>query len=406
MDRASQAVPSPRMAAGAPDKAEDEGITMKPFETIGLAGAAAMTLGLAAGAAHADPLASPAMTPPLAANANPIGYATGFGKIYLSGQLTGLGLWQDNSVPGDKDSRADLSNAQLEVQKTDGVVQFYIQGGAYSLPSLGAPYVKADKLPDLTYKWVPLAYVKIAPNANFSIMAGKLPTLIGAEYTFTFQNMNVARGLLWNQEPAISRGVQANFTQGPWAVSLSVNDGYYSNRFTTGSALVTYTIGKQDTVAAAGSVQFRKTSKASLATPVPQNNGDIFNLIWTHTEGNWQVIPYLQYGHTPKSTRAGLPASGSAFGGAVLAKYSFNPSFSLAGRAEYIASSGGQSLLYGPKSRAWSLTLTPTWQLKTFFIRGEVSYTGLDKAAPGAGFGATGDKDSQARAMVETGVLF
>ncbi len=383
---------------------------MKPFEKIGLAGAAALALSLgAATAARADALSSPAMTPPLAADPDPASFDAGaLGKIYLSGQLTGVGLWQDNSIPGDKDSRAGLSNAQLEIQKTDGVFQFYVQGGAYSLPSLGTPYIKADKLPDLTYKWVPLAYVKIQPSANFSIMAGKLPTLIGAEYTFTFQNMNIARGLLWNQEPAISRGVQANITNGPWAVSLSVNDGYYSNRFTTGSALVAYTVGKQDTVAFAGSVQFKKTAKTGFATPLVQNNGDIFNLIWTHTEGAWQVIPYLQYMHVSAKPSIGIPDSGSHWGAAVLAKYSFSPTFSLAGRAEYIASSGGTNMLYGPGSRAWSLTLTPTWQLKTFFIRGEVSYTGLglDKAAPGAGFGADGSKDSQTRAMVEAGVLF
>jgi hypothetical protein len=91
----------------------------------------------------------------------------------------------------------------------------------------------------------------------------------------------------------------------------------------------------------------------------------------------------------------------------VLAKYSFNPMFSLAGRAEYEDSSGSQvNLLYGPKSSAWSLTLTPTWQFKTFFIRGEASYVKLDSAAPGAGFGSAGNRDSQIRAMVETGVLF
>jgi hypothetical protein len=218
--------------------------------------------------------------------------------------------------------------------------------------------------------------------------------------------MNVARGLLWNQEPAISRGVQANYTAGPLAVSVSLNDGFYSNRFTTGSALVAYTVSKTDTVAFAGSGQFKKTSTAGFATPVPQNNGQIYNLIWTHTEGNWQVIPYLQYSTTPKDESIGLPDSGSTFGGAVLAKYSFTPMFSLAGRAEYISSSGGQSLLYGPKSKAMSLTLTPTWQFKTFFIRGEASYTKLDDAAPGAGFGSAGTADSQTRLMVETGVLF
>ena len=121
---------------------------MKPFEKIGLAGAAALALSLgAATAARADALSSPAMTPPLAADPDPASFDAGaLGKIYLSGQLTGVGLWQDNSIPGDKDSRAGLSNAQLEIQKTDGVFQFYVQGGAYSLPSLGTPYIKADKL--------------------------------------------------------------------------------------------------------------------------------------------------------------------------------------------------------------------------------------------------------------------
>jgi hypothetical protein len=380
---------------------------MKALKLSLVAGIGAACVSSAAGtAALADPLSAPAMTPPLSANPNPASFEVAGSKIYVTGQLTGLGYSQDNPVPGDRKSRFDLSNAQLEIQKTDGVFQFYVQAGAYSLPSLGTPYFKATDVPDLTYKWAPVAYVKIQPSANFNIMAGKLPTLIGAEYTFTFQNMNVARGLLWNQEPAVSRGVQANFTQGPWAVSLSVNDGYYSNRFTTGSALVTYTVSKTDTLAFAASGQFKRTSKAGFATPLPQNNGQIYNLIWTHTEGNWQIIPYLQYTHTPKSASAGLPDSGSTIGGAVLAKYTFTPMFSLAGRAEYISSSGGQSLLYGPKSKAMSLTLTPTWQFKTFFIRGEASYTKLDKVTPGLGFGSAGTDDSQTRLMVETGVLF
>jgi hypothetical protein len=393
---------------------------MKSLKTIWVLGAASAALGLAGGtAAYADDapaaaaaapapaaLSTPAMTGPLSNNPTPYGFDVGGSKIYVSGQLTGLGLWQNNAVPGDKSSQADISNAQIEIQKTDGVFQFYVQAGAYSLPSLGAAYIKASDLPDLTYHYVPNAFIKIAPNAAFSLQAGILPTLIGAEYTFTFQNMNVVRGLLWNQEPAVSRGVQANYTQGPWAVNVAWTDGYYSNRYTTGSTLITYTVGKEDTVAFAGSAQFSDTAKSSFATPLAQNNGDIFNLIWTHTEGAWQVVPYLQYGHTPKSTKAGLPASGSTFGAAVLGKYTFSPLFSLAARGEYISSSGSQPLLYGPKSDAWSFTVTPTWQFKTFFIRGEFAFAKVTNGTAGAMFGANGDKDSQTRALIETGVLF
>src|SRR6185503_4758700 len=144
----------------------------------------------------------------------------------------------------------------------------------------------------------------------------------------------------------------------------------------------------------AASGNFDKTARASFVTPLAQNNGTVWNLMWTHTDGAWMINPYLQYTTTPKDAAIGLPGSASTFGGAVLAKYSFSPMFSLAARAEYIDSSGSQvSLLYGPKSKAWSLTLTPTWQFKTFFIRAEASYTRLDSAAPGAGFGASGNQD-------------
>ena len=73
---------------------------------------------------------------------------------------------------------------------------------------------------------LPVANLKIAPTDTFSIQGGKFPTLIGAEYTFTFENMNIERGLLWNQEPAISRGAQLNYTTGPLAFAFSSNDGF------------------------------------------------------------------------------------------------------------------------------------------------------------------------------------
>ena len=384
-----------------------------------LSGAAALALA-AAGAARADDtpaaapagptaLSSPAMSASLASNGNPLSADVGFlGKIYFSGQLTGLGTWQDHAVAGNNEKgKFDLSNAQIEIQKTDGLVQFYVQAGVYNFPSLGAAYVASGRLTQETYRYVPVAYLKIVPNAAFNVEIGELPTLIGAEYTFTFQNLNIARGLLWNQEPAISRGVQANYTSGPLTVSASINDGYFSNHYSTGSALVSYVVDPKDTVAFAASGNFKKTARSSFVTPIAQNNGTIWNLIWTHTDGPWLVSPYLQYSTTPKDVALGLPSSASTFGGAVLAKYSFNSMFSLAGRAEYEGSSGSQvSLLYGPKSNAWSLTLTPTVQFKTFFVRGELSYTKLDSAAAGAGFGSSGDRDSQTRAMVETGVLF
>jgi hypothetical protein len=400
---------------------------MKTNKIARLMGVASLAAAAAAGAARADeqpaagaaapaaapaaptPLSTPAMSTSLSANANPIGFdAGGFGKIYFSGQITGLATWQTNSVAGDKnDAQVDFSNAQIEVQKTDGVVQFYVQAGYYTFPSLGSAYVATSKIPDLTFKAVPVAFLKLQPTAEWSVLIGKLPTLIGAEYTFSFENLNIARGLLWNQEPAISRGVQVNYAKGPLTVSASWNDGYYSNRFNTISGLVSYVISPKDTVAVAASGSTKDTSISRFVTPIAQNNGTIWNILWTHTDGPWVINPYLQYSTTPKITKFGLPSTASTYGVAVLAKYTFTPTFNLAGRAEYIDSSGSDvSLLYGPKSSAYSLTLTPTYQLRTFFVRGEVSYTKLESMTSGSGFGKAGDKDDQTRFMIETGFLF
>ncbi len=70
-------------------------------------------------------------------------------------------------------------------------------------------------------------------KGNFNVEIGALPTLIGDEYTFTFENMNIERGLLWNQEPAVSRGIQLNDTYKKLTLSFSWNDGFYSNRYTS-----------------------------------------------------------------------------------------------------------------------------------------------------------------------------
>ena len=387
----------------------------------GVTGAAALSM-LCAGAAWADDqpaaapaapagptaLSTPAMSSSLSNNSNPFSIDTGpLGKIYFSGQLTGIGSWEDNPGFGDSSrGKAEISNAQIEIQKTDGAVQFYVQAGYYNFPSLGAPFVSTQRLTDSTFKIVPVAFLKWQATPEVSIQVGKLPTLIGAEYTFTFQNLNIARGLLWNQEPAISTGVQMNYAKGPLTISASLNDGYYSSHWTTLSGLVSYVISPKDTVAFAASGNTSEVNVSRFVTPIAQNNGTIWNVLWTHTEGKWVINPYLQYTTTPKITKFGLTSSASTFGGAVLAKYQVNDTFNVAGRAEYISSSGSDvSLLYGTKSDAWSLTLTPTWQLKTFFVRGEVSYTKIESGTLGSMFGPNGDKDDQFRGMIELGVL-
>ena len=131
---------------------------------------------------------------------------------------------------------------------------------------------------------VPVAFVKLQAGKNtFAFMIGALPTLIGAEYTFTFENMNVHRGLLWNQENAVNRGIQVNQTMGKFTASLSWNDGFYSNRYSWLTGSLTYTKGPHS-LAFVGGGNYGQTAFQTYATPV-QNNSSIYNVIYTYTKG-------------------------------------------------------------------------------------------------------------------------
>jgi hypothetical protein len=357
------------------------------------------------------PMANPAVAGPLVANPNPATFDAGpFGKITVDGVVSGLFMGQ--SAPaydgfGQQNQRfyADVSNAQVIINKSDGPVQFYFQAGAYSTPVVGEPYYKASKLDPNLFGYVPQGFLKLVPNSAVSIEVGALPTLIGDEYTYTFQNYNIERGLLWNQEPAVSKGIQLNYTQGPWALSFAVTDGYYSGAYTALSGLATYTFKNSDTLAFAAEGNVGAPRIASFATPTQQNDGMIYNLIYTHSQGPLTISPYIQYGNSP-SIR-GVSYGGDEMGVALLTKWQFNPTWSLAGRIEYIGSKGQANLLgYGVDSNAVTLTLTPTFQKGIFFARGEFSFASVGNGTPGLLFGGLGRQSDQFRGLFETGLMF
>ncbi|HTV54952.1 MAG TPA: outer membrane beta-barrel protein [Terriglobia bacterium] len=359
--------------------------------------------------ASAQALPTPSVTGPLSTASPTVFNAGPLGKLDVTGILSGLAIWQDDPALGDEPTHLDISNGQIFLQKTTGVFQFYLQGGAYNIPALGAPYLSTSRtLPDL-YGPLPVGFVKIQATKNFSIMVGQLPTLIGAEYTFTFENMNIERGLLWNQENAINRGVQLNDTIGHFTASLSWNDGFYSNRYTWLSGALSYTKGPNTLAFVAGG-NAGHTAFRTFATPV-QNNGSIYNVIYTYTKGPWIVQPYFQYTDVPTDPAIGVTQGTDTRGGALLLDYNFKHGISLAGRAEYISStgsgtSGAVNLMFGPGSGGWSVTLTPTYQNKGFFARADLSWDQAVSYTPGDAFGPQGMNRAQARAMVETGFMF
>jgi len=339
--------------------------------------------------------------------------ATDLGKMQVNGVLTGLGIIQSNVTRGTGDStaRADISNAQIILQKTDGLIQFYLQAGAYDIPSLGLPLVNAGKAVSELYGPLPAAYLKIAPTSSFSIEAGNLPTLIGAEYTYTFENMDIERGLLWNQENAVNRGVQLNYSTGPITAALSWNNGFYSNSYTWLTGSLAYAINGANTLAAVGGQNLGFSKENNFVAPALLNNSGIYNLIYTYSSSPWIIQPYFQWTWVPHNPEIGAFKSASTFGGAILTSYALSDRFFLAGRAEYIGTTGSTTdgspnLLYGPGSGAWSLTFTPTYQYEKFFVRPEVSYVMATSYTSGLVFGSEGRNPSQVRGLIEAGFLF
>jgi hypothetical protein len=362
------------------------------------------------------------MLGPLTANPNPFSFEVEhFGKIYVTGVVSGLAQWQTNPDPDDSTAQADLSNGQIFVQKTEGLLEFFVQAGFYSQPSLGTAYVNAINTISDLWGPVPQAFITLAPTQDWSIMLGKLSSLAGLEQTFSFENMNIERGLLWNQTNSVNRGVQVNHSVGPFSLALSWNDGFYSGRYSWVSGSVTWNANNSDTLALIGAANAGTTIISHPATPVLQNNSEIYNLIYTHTSGPWIVSPYLQYTYVPRTPSIGVMHYGSTYGAALLMSYSFGSTFkvgrltlggfSLPLRLEYIASTGSVSdgapnLVYGPGSTAWSVTVTPTYQYERFFTRAEFSYVGANNTTAGAAFGSRSADTTQARALLEWGVLF
>ena len=304
------------------------------------------------------PLSTPSITGPLA-NLPPAIFDAGpFGHIAVNGILSGMGLGQTNHIPGDNSNQFALSNGQVFIQKTDGWFQFYLQAGAYNLPALGTPFLSTNNTLSYLYGALPVAYAKLQAGKNTSFEIGALPTLIGAEYTFTFENMNIERGLLWNQENAVNRGVQVNQTMGKFAASFSLNDGFYSNRYTWLSGSLTYTNGPHMLMFVAGG-NYSHTVYETLATPLI-NNSSIYNVIYMYTKGSWIIQPYYQYTDVPKDLKIGVPTGTSTNGGAIMVSKAFSHGFSLPVRFEYIGTSGSVksgavNLLAGPAAKACRL---------------------------------------------------
>ncbi|MBV8671470.1 MAG: outer membrane beta-barrel protein [Candidatus Eremiobacteraeota bacterium] len=390
----------------------------------------AVAFGVTARAQASTPTPSPAAaaTPAPAASASPspspmpTSTSLALGPLSVDGVFSAFSLFTsgvnatgalDTPTGIDVNNRTDISNAFLIVNKESGTFRYGFAAGAYNIPVVGFALNKTtqDGANTSLYGALPSVYVEFAPNNSFNLQAGKLATMTGQESTYTYEDINIQRGIIWNMEPAVSRGVRGTLTGSKFNGALEVNDGFYSgNRIgfegqitNTPSASTTFEI-----VFMVPNASAPPNATASIA------NKQLLDPMLTYTTGKWTFSPYLLWVNSPKSAALGYINDEHAFGAVFMSTYALSSMWSLPLRVEYGRNGSSQSdtsananlLGYGPGSGAWTYTLTPTYRRGIFFARAEASDVNVQGFTPGLAFSPSGMQTNQFRSGLEAGVQF
>ncbi|MGC8677159.1 MAG: outer membrane beta-barrel protein [Hydrogenobaculum sp.] len=341
-----------------------------------------------------------------------------FGKLNIDGAVSGYYLYSNNVPPastgsstnGDKKNRYDISNALVNISKPDGVVRFTIVAGAYAFPTVGETTAKTTQSGYNTdlFSALPIAYLEFDPNQSVSIKVGKLPTMIGYESAFTYQNIDIQRSILWGMQPAISRGIRFTYTKGIFTGNLELNDGFYSEKKPALEG--SFSLAPNQNASISFNFIYPDKNAKPNQTSNPANKQE-YELTGSYTISKFTFAFDSMYIHVPTSTE-GETTSNHAFGIAGYATYNINDAWSLNARAEYDeeGTSGTDIMGFGTGAHAYSITITPKYKYKQFFIRPEVSYVHITNVASAYYYtsptASTPTKNTQIRLGLEAGFVF
>ncbi|MBV8164067.1 MAG: outer membrane beta-barrel protein [Candidatus Eremiobacteraeota bacterium] len=390
----------------------------------------AVAFGVTARAQASTPTPSPAAaaTPAPAASASPspspmpTSTSLALGPLSVDGVFSAFSLFTsgvnatgalDTPTGIDVNNRTDISNVFLIVNKESGTFRYGFAAGAYNIPVVGFALNKTtqDGANTSLYGALPSVYVEFAPNNSFNLQAGKLATMTGQESTYTYEDINIQRGIIWNMEPAVSRGVRGTLTGSKFNGALEVNDGFYSGNRIGFEGQITNTPSSSTTfeiVFMVANASAPPNATASIA------NKQLLDPMLTYTTGKWTFSPYLLWVNSPKSAALGYINDEHAFGAVFMSTYALSSMWSLPLRVEYGRNGSSQSdtsananlLGYGPGSGAWTYTLTPTYRRGIFFARAEASDVNVQGFTPGLAFSPSGMQTNQFRSGLEAGVQF
>jgi len=355
----------------------------------------------AAPQSSAAPAGTPSPAPSPAASATPVpAFAAGYDVTLFA--IDTQGSWS-----------SDFSNALLNLSANAGNFHGNATVGEYNFPTVGFPIAtdSAANANTSVYSVIPVGSVQYSLGSHWSVAAGKFAALLGQESPFTYQNVNIQRGLGWAMEPTISRGVQGTYAGGPWTLTLQYNDAYYSGHDRAFEGLIGWAPSANTNLQVAAIVP---NADAGPNPTVSVGNKAEYDFMYTRQIGKLQLLPYLLLVDSPSSAKLGYKKSESAWAGVLLATWTFDTPWSLAFRYEDAAngSSAGDTganadlIGFGPGSSARTLTLTPALHFENGgVLRLEYSTISLSSFAPGLGFGAAGNGGTQNRIGFEFGVM-
>jgi len=256
-----------------------------------------------------------------------------------------------------------------------------------------APVVGVEPLPDTSNRLsVDQAYAE-ALLGNFYLQAGRLLTNIGGEAPYTFQNVNIQRGLVWFGEPVFYNGVRVGGEFQSVGFYLGVNDR------DTSDGKMAFEGGL--------SVNLPYQTSASLNLLIPDKNDEnptrVYNLTFNTAVGGLPITLYADYLDTPQEGD-----NAQSFGVALLTEVPATDRVSVGARVEYAHNDGdGDNYGIGTGNYAWTFTLTPKYQLnKYLYLRGEVSYTKLGNKYYQKSEDPNDLTDKQFRLGAEVGFVF
>jgi hypothetical protein len=354
------------------------------------------------------------------------------GALQISGGIDGYGYYlgetnESGNLPfSNKSLGSDVANGLVEVQKTDGELQFTVEvgsnGGAVTLGA-GAP----GQTSITTFTTGPLyaGYITVAPTGlPVTISAGQIGSLEGWESGIDWNNANQLTTEIFYVQNSQSRGVSANYTQGPINATVTFGDGYDTGVFNFIQGLVTYTINPTNSISLYTADNLGRTGLAAygygggtVGSYGPQFvNSDMLGGFYSYTMGNLNLVPEVQYQYAKPDAKIGITKGTYNLGAAVFADYSLSSTspYSLGAWVEYFSShtsaADETTWFIGPDAQGVGLSVTPTWQYKDLFARADAGYIYLlhNKAADGVTSYGYGDSKDHGEFVgtLEAGLLF